>query len=38
MLHSDSDAHKFSCLTIENLCRKFEFFCAMRRDIGLARV
>jgi hypothetical protein len=24
LLHSDSDTHKFSCLTIENLCRIFE--------------
>ncbi len=38
LLHSDSDAHKFSCLTIENLCRNFECFCAIRRDSGLARV
>ena len=38
LLHSDSDAHKFSCLTIENLCRNFECFWAMRRGNGLARV
>jgi hypothetical protein len=26
LLHSDSHTHKFSCLTIENLCRIFECF------------
>ena len=34
LLHSDSHTHKFSCLTIENLCRIFEFFCAESRDNG----
>jgi hypothetical protein len=40
LLHSDSDAHKFSCLTIENLCRDFEFFApftVIRHGFSLKR-